>query len=73
MVCTLSPCLSFFSQRFEVLDGHRPSTPYAILSVSLSKEFEGHADVTVRVADKDVPFQVQHHETVLCFCVMTWN
>lgn len=44
--------------RFELLDGRRQQTPSAILSVSKTRDVEGHADVTLRVTDKDVTFQV---------------
>ncbi|XP_034741708.1 von Willebrand factor A domain-containing protein 8 [Etheostoma cragini] len=44
--------------RFELLDGRRKLVPSAILSVSRTKDLEGHADVTLLVADKDVTFQV---------------
>ncbi|KAA8593114.1 hypothetical protein FQN60_018569, partial [Etheostoma spectabile] len=43
--------------RFELLDGRRKLAPSAILSVSRTKDLEGHADVTLLVADKDVTFQ----------------
>ncbi|XP_071340245.1 von Willebrand factor A domain-containing protein 8 [Trachinotus anak] len=44
--------------RFELLDGRRQPAPTAITSVSMTTDLEGHADVTLRVADKDVTFQV---------------
>lgn len=44
--------------RFELLDGRRQPAPSAILNVSTAKDLEGHAEVTLRVADKDVTFQV---------------
>ncbi|XP_035460202.2 von Willebrand factor A domain-containing protein 8 [Scophthalmus maximus] len=44
--------------RFELLDGRRQPVPGAILSVSATRETEGRADVTSRVADKDITFQV---------------
>ncbi|XP_070694357.1 von Willebrand factor A domain-containing protein 8 [Pempheris klunzingeri] len=44
--------------RFELLDGHRQAAPSAILSVSMTKDLEGQADVTLRVTDKDITFQV---------------
>ncbi|KAF1383000.1 hypothetical protein PFLUV_G00149690 [Perca fluviatilis] len=44
--------------RFELLDGRRKIAPSAILSVSRTKDLEGHADVALLVADKDVTFQV---------------
>uniref|UniRef100_A0A3Q2ZT42 von Willebrand factor A domain containing 8 n=1 Tax=Kryptolebias marmoratus TaxID=37003 RepID=A0A3Q2ZT42_KRYMA len=44
--------------RFELLDRLHHSSPSAVVSVTRTKDFEGHADVTVRVADKDVTFQV---------------
>lgn len=40
------------------MDGRRQQTPSAILSVSKTRDVEGHADVTLRVTDKDVTFQV---------------
>ncbi|XP_034081572.1 von Willebrand factor A domain-containing protein 8-like [Gymnodraco acuticeps] len=43
--------------RFEILDARQPA-PSSILSVSRTKDVEGHADVTLSVADKDVTFQV---------------
>ncbi|KAI9519069.1 hypothetical protein NQZ68_032124 [Dissostichus eleginoides] len=43
--------------RFEILDGRQPA-PSSILSVSRTKDVEGHADVALSVADKDVTFQV---------------
>lgn len=49
----------FFSQRFELLDSRRQPGPSAILSVSTAKDLEHHADVTLRVADKDITFQVR--------------
>uniref|UniRef100_A0A7N8X512 von Willebrand factor A domain-containing protein 8 n=1 Tax=Mastacembelus armatus TaxID=205130 RepID=A0A7N8X512_9TELE len=42
--------------RFELLDGRRHPAPSAVLHVS--KSAEGRADVTLRVVDKDVTFQV---------------
>ncbi|CAN9498551.1 unnamed protein product [Ophioblennius macclurei] len=44
--------------RFELLDGRRQVAPSAIQSVSPSADGEGRADVTLRVADRDVTFQV---------------
>ncbi|XP_041857473.1 von Willebrand factor A domain-containing protein 8 [Melanotaenia boesemani] len=44
--------------RFELLDGRQQLASGTILNVSTSKEAEGRADVTVRVGDKDVTFQV---------------
>ncbi|XP_031729156.1 von Willebrand factor A domain-containing protein 8 [Anarrhichthys ocellatus] len=44
--------------RFELLDGRHQPAPSAILSVSRTKDPEGHADVSLRVADKDITFQV---------------
>ncbi|XP_042338423.1 von Willebrand factor A domain-containing protein 8-like, partial [Plectropomus leopardus] len=44
--------------RFELLDGRRQPAPSAILSVSRAKDVEGHADVTLNVANKDITFQV---------------
>ncbi|KAI4788894.1 hypothetical protein KUCAC02_035566 [Chaenocephalus aceratus] len=43
--------------RFEILDARQPA-PSSILSVSRTKDVEGHADVALSVADKDVTFQV---------------
>uniref|UniRef100_A0A668ALY0 von Willebrand factor A domain containing 8 n=1 Tax=Myripristis murdjan TaxID=586833 RepID=A0A668ALY0_9TELE len=44
--------------RFELLDGRHQPAPSDVLSVSSSRDVEHHADVTLRVADKDVTFQV---------------
>uniref|UniRef100_UPI0037E9A655 von Willebrand factor A domain-containing protein 8 n=1 Tax=Semicossyphus pulcher TaxID=241346 RepID=UPI0037E9A655 len=44
--------------RFELLDGRRQPAPSAIMSVSKTTDLEGHAEVTLRIADKDVTFQV---------------
>ncbi|KAM4558944.1 von Willebrand factor A domain-containing protein 8 [Odontesthes bonariensis] len=44
--------------RFELLDGRRQPAPNSIMSVSTTRELEGQADVTVRVGDRDIPFQV---------------
>uniref|UniRef100_A0A3Q3G2X8 von Willebrand factor A domain-containing protein 8 n=1 Tax=Labrus bergylta TaxID=56723 RepID=A0A3Q3G2X8_9LABR len=44
--------------RFELLDGHRQAAASAILSVSKTTDVEGHADVTLRMSDKDITFQV---------------
>uniref|UniRef100_A0A8C2ZYH6 von Willebrand factor A domain-containing protein 8 n=1 Tax=Cyclopterus lumpus TaxID=8103 RepID=A0A8C2ZYH6_CYCLU len=44
--------------RFELLDGLRQPAPSAILSVSRTKDLEGHADVSLCVADKEITFQV---------------
>ncbi|KAG7233757.1 hypothetical protein INR49_006616 [Caranx melampygus] len=44
--------------RFELLDGRRQSAPATIASVSKATDLEGRADVTLRVADKVVTFQV---------------
>uniref|UniRef100_A0A3B5MK56 von Willebrand factor A domain containing 8 n=1 Tax=Xiphophorus couchianus TaxID=32473 RepID=A0A3B5MK56_9TELE len=44
--------------RFELLDGRRQAAPSNVLSVSSSSDREGHADVTVQAADKEVTFQV---------------
>nr|XP_046259782.1 von Willebrand factor A domain-containing protein 8 [Scatophagus argus] len=52
--------------RFELLDGHRQPAPSAILNVSLTKDLEGHADVTICVADKDITFQVPAGTKKLC-------
>lgn len=40
------------------MDGHRIPAPSSILSVGSSRDLEGHADVTLNVADKDITFQV---------------
>ncbi|XP_041807194.1 von Willebrand factor A domain-containing protein 8 [Chelmon rostratus] len=44
--------------RFELLDGHRQPAPSTTVNVSMAKDVEGHADVTLRVVDKDITFQV---------------
>ncbi|KAE8299825.1 von Willebrand factor A domain-containing protein 8 Precursor [Larimichthys crocea] len=44
--------------RFELLDGRRQPAPSAILNVSTTRDLEGYADVTLRVVDKNVTFQV---------------
>uniref|UniRef100_A0A3B4UMV5 von Willebrand factor A domain-containing protein 8 n=1 Tax=Seriola dumerili TaxID=41447 RepID=A0A3B4UMV5_SERDU len=44
--------------RFELLDGRRQTAPAAITGVTVTRDLEGRADVTLRVADKDVTFQV---------------
>ncbi|XP_056145237.1 von Willebrand factor A domain-containing protein 8 isoform X2 [Lampris incognitus] len=44
--------------RFELLDVRHQPCPSAILSVALARDQEGHADVMLRLADKDVSFQV---------------
>uniref|UniRef100_A0A8C4IV27 von Willebrand factor A domain-containing protein 8 n=1 Tax=Dicentrarchus labrax TaxID=13489 RepID=A0A8C4IV27_DICLA len=44
--------------RFELLDGRRQPAPSAISRLSATRGLEGHADVTLRIADKDVTFQV---------------
>ncbi|XP_037343972.2 von Willebrand factor A domain-containing protein 8 [Pungitius pungitius] len=44
--------------RFELLDGRRQPAPSAITSVSRATDLEGRADVSLRVADQDVTFQV---------------
>ncbi|XP_029314557.1 LOW QUALITY PROTEIN: von Willebrand factor A domain-containing protein 8 [Cottoperca gobio] len=44
--------------RFELLDGRRQPAPSAIVSVSRNKDLEGHADVVLSVANKDITFQV---------------
>uniref|UniRef100_A0A3Q3VYX4 von Willebrand factor A domain-containing protein 8 n=1 Tax=Mola mola TaxID=94237 RepID=A0A3Q3VYX4_MOLML len=44
--------------RFELMDGRSQTAPCSILSVSSTRDLEGHADVTLRVADKDITFQV---------------
>lgn len=40
------------------MDGRSQTAPCSILSVSSTRDLEGHADVTLRVADKDITFQV---------------
>lgn len=40
------------------MDGHPIPAPSSILSVTSSKDLEGHAEITLRVADKDIFFQV---------------
>uniref|UniRef100_A0A3Q3JAA7 von Willebrand factor A domain-containing protein 8 n=1 Tax=Monopterus albus TaxID=43700 RepID=A0A3Q3JAA7_MONAL len=44
--------------RFELLDGRRHPAPSGISSVSTTRALEGYADVILRVADKDITFQV---------------
>ncbi|XP_028291916.1 von Willebrand factor A domain-containing protein 8 isoform X2 [Gouania willdenowi] len=44
--------------RFELLDGGRQRSASSVLSVSTANSGEGRADVTIRVSDKDVTFQV---------------
>ncbi|TWW81216.1 von Willebrand factor A domain-containing protein 8 [Takifugu flavidus] len=44
--------------RFELMDGHHIPAPSSVLSVGSSSDLEGHADVTLHVADKDITFQV---------------
>ncbi|XP_077946619.1 von Willebrand factor A domain-containing protein 8 isoform X1 [Gasterosteus aculeatus] len=44
--------------RFELLDGRRQPAASAVTSVSRATDREGRADVSLRVADKDVTFQV---------------
>ncbi|XP_053296507.1 von Willebrand factor A domain-containing protein 8 isoform X2 [Pleuronectes platessa] len=44
--------------RFELLDGRRVPAPGSIVSVSAARDTEGRADVTLRIKDKDVTFQV---------------
>ncbi|KAG7501738.1 von Willebrand factor A domain-containing 8 [Solea senegalensis] len=44
--------------RFELLDARPQPTPGAVRGVSTGEETEGLADVTLRVADEDVTFQV---------------
>ncbi|XP_037542623.1 von Willebrand factor A domain-containing protein 8 [Nematolebias whitei] len=52
--------------RFELLDSCHRSAPGTVLSVSMAKELKGHADVTVRVADEDITFQVPAGSKELC-------
>lgn len=40
------------------MDGHPIPAPSSILSVTSSSDLEGHAKITMRVADKDITFQV---------------
>lgn len=40
------------------MDGQSISAPSSILSVDSSKDLEGHADITLHIADKDITFQV---------------
>lgn len=40
------------------MDGRRQPAPSAILNVSTTRDLEGYADVTLRVVDKNVTFQV---------------
>ncbi|KAM3607170.1 uncharacterized protein V6R79_002729 [Siganus canaliculatus] len=44
--------------RFELLDGRHAQAPSSILNVSRTKDAEGQADVQLRVAEKDIVFQV---------------
>ncbi|XP_076011540.1 von Willebrand factor A domain-containing protein 8 isoform X2 [Genypterus blacodes] len=44
--------------RFELMDGGRKAASSSVLSVSLARGSEGHADVAVRIADKDITVQV---------------
>ncbi|XP_061735639.1 von Willebrand factor A domain-containing protein 8 isoform X2 [Nerophis ophidion] len=44
--------------RFELMDGRRKSPGSTVTSVSKTTGVDGYADVTLRVADKDVSFQV---------------
>ncbi|KAM6986427.1 von Willebrand factor A domain-containing protein 8 [Aplochiton taeniatus] len=44
--------------RFELMDGRSPAAPSAVLRVEPAGDQEGRADVTLRVADRDVTFQV---------------
>ncbi|MED6276760.1 hypothetical protein CHARACLAT_006287, partial [Characodon lateralis] len=44
--------------RFELLDGRCQAAPSNVVSVSTSNKCEGHADVTVQTADKEITFQV---------------
>ncbi|MEQ2238054.1 hypothetical protein ILYODFUR_029443 [Ilyodon furcidens] len=50
--------------RFELLDGRRQAAPSNVVSVSTSNEREGHADVTVQTADKEITFQVLYQDNV---------
>lgn len=40
------------------MDRHPSPTTSSILSVTSSRDLEGHAEITLRVADKDIAFQV---------------
>lgn len=44
--------------RFELLDGRRQPAQSTILNVSKSADLEGHADVRLRIAEKEITFQV---------------
>ncbi|XP_074550636.1 von Willebrand factor A domain-containing protein 8 [Halichoeres trimaculatus] len=44
--------------RFELLDGRRQTAPSTILNVSKSADLEGHADVRLHIAEKEITFQV---------------
>uniref|UniRef100_A0A665V7J8 von Willebrand factor A domain-containing protein 8 n=1 Tax=Echeneis naucrates TaxID=173247 RepID=A0A665V7J8_ECHNA len=44
--------------RFELLDGRRQAAPATVTSVSMTKDLEGRANVTLSVADRNVSFQV---------------
>uniref|UniRef100_A0A8C7Y3Q5 von Willebrand factor A domain-containing protein 8 n=1 Tax=Oryzias sinensis TaxID=183150 RepID=A0A8C7Y3Q5_9TELE len=43
--------------KFELLENQLQQTPSSILSVSVSKEFQGHVDVKLSIADKEITFQ----------------
>ncbi|XP_068602140.1 von Willebrand factor A domain-containing protein 8 [Brachionichthys hirsutus] len=45
-------------RRFELLDAHHQAAPSAVLTVSSARDTRGHAEVKLRVAGKDVTFQV---------------
>lgn len=40
------------------MNRHPSPAPSSILSVTSSRDLEGHAEITLRVADKDITFQV---------------
>lgn len=40
------------------MDERPVPAPSSILSVTSSRDLEGHAEITMRVADKDITFQV---------------
>lgn len=50
----------FFLQKFELLESQLQQTPSSILSVSVSKELQGHVDVKLSITDKEITFQVFH-------------
>lgn len=44
--------------KFELLDGGHQPAPSSVVNVSKATDVEGLADVTLRIADKDITFQV---------------